>query len=165
MKKEIKTNAMRILDNLNIDYEHVDYELDGDFTSAVDIAEKTHEDVDIVYKTLATISKDKEVFVLVIPAADSIDFKKAARACGVKSLSMLHLKDLKKTVGYERGATTAIAMKKDYPVVLDEKAKNHEIIKVSAGKIGHGLKLRPDDFIKATKGKYGDITQWKWLKS
>ncbi|MDU2558871.1 aminoacyl-tRNA deacylase [Anaerococcus prevotii] len=159
MKKEIKTNAMRILDNLDIDYEHVDYELEGDFTSAVDIAEKTHEDVDIVYKTLATISKDKEVFVLVIPAADSIDFKKAAKACEVKSLSMLHLKDLKKTVGYERGATTAIAMKKDYPVVLDEKAKEHEIIKVSAGKIGHGLKLRPDDFIKATKGKYGDITQ------
>lgn len=159
MKKEFKTNAMRILDNLNIDYEHVDYELEGDFTSAVDIAEKTHEDVDIVYKTLATISKDKEVFVLVIPAADSIDFKKAAKACEVKSLSMLHLKDLKKTVGYERGATTAIAMKKDYPVVLDEKAKEHEIIKVSAGKIGHGLKLRPDDFIKATKGKYGDITQ------
>ena len=159
MKKEIKTNAMRILDNLNIDYEHVDYELEGDFTSAVDIAEKTHEDVDIVYKTLATISKDKEVFVLVIPAADSIDFKKAARACGVNSLSMLHLKDLKKTVGYERGATTAIAMKKDYPVVLDEKARNHDIIKVSAGKIGHGLKLRPDDFIKATKGKYEDITQ------
>ena len=159
MKKEIKTNAMRILDNLDIDYEHVDYELEGDFTSAVDIAEKTHEDVDIVYKTLATISKDKEVFVLVIPAADSIDFKKAAKACEVKSLSMLHLKDLKKTVGYERGATTAIAMKKDYPVVLDEKAKQHEIIKVSAGKIGHGLKLRPDDFIKATKGKYGDITQ------
>lgn len=159
MKKEIKTNAMRILDNLDIDYEHVDYELEGDFTSAVDIAKKTHEDVDIVYKTLATISKDKEVFVLVIPAADSIDFKKAAKACEVKSLSMLHLKDLKKTVGYERGATTAIAMKKDYPVVLDEKAKEHEIIKVSAGKIGHGLKLRPDDFIKATKGKYGDITQ------
>lgn len=159
MKKEIKTNAMRILDNLDIDYEHVDYELEGDFTSAVDIAEKTHEDVDIVYKTLATIYKDKEVFVLVIPAADSIDFKKAAKACEVKSLSMLHLKDLKKTVGYERGATTAIAMKKDYPVVLDEKAKEHEIIKVSAGKIGHGLKLRPDDFIKATKGKYGDITQ------
>ena len=159
MKKEIKTNAMTILDNLDIDYEHVDYELEGDFTSAVDIAEKTHEDVDIVYKTLATISKDKEVFVLVIPAADSIDFKKAAKACEVKSLSMLHLKDLKKTVGYERGATTAIAMKKDYPVVLDEKAKEHEIIKVSAGKIGHGLKLRPDDFIKATKGKYGDITQ------
>ncbi len=159
MKKEIKTNAMRILENLDIDYEHVDYELDGEFTSAVDIAEKTHEDVDIVYKTLATISKDKEVFVLVIPAADSIDFKKAARVCGVKSLSMLHLKDLKKTVGYERGATTAIAMKKEYPVILDEKAKNHEIIKVSAGKIGHGLKLRPDDFIRATKGKYGDITQ------
>ena len=159
MKKEIKTNAMRILENLNIDYEHVDYELDGEFTSAVDIAEKTKEDVDIVYKTLATITKDKEVFVLVIPAADSIDFKKASIVCGVKSLSMLHLKDLKKTVGYERGATTAIAMKKDYPVVLDEKAKNHEIIKISAGKIGHGLKLRPYDFIKATKGKYGDITQ------
>lgn len=123
MKKEIKTNAMRILENLDIDYEHVDYELDGDFTSAVDIAEKTNEDVDIVYKTLATISKDKEVFVLVIPAADSIDFKKAARVCGVKSLSMLHLKDLKKTVGYERGATTAIAMKKTIQSSLMKRLK------------------------------------------
>lgn len=159
MKKEIKTNAMRILDNLNISYEHVDYDLDGEFTSAVDIAKKTNEDVNIVYKTLATISKDKEVFIFVIPAADSIDFKKASKVCGVKSLSMLHLKDLKKTVGYERGATTALAMKKDYPVVVDIKAKDFDIIKVSAGKIGHGLKLNPDDFIKATKGKYADICQ------
>lgn len=159
MKKEIKTNAMRILDNLNISYEHVDYDLDGEFTSAVDIAKKTNEDVNIVYKTLATISKDKEVFVFVIPAADSIDFKKASKVCGVKSLSMLHLKDLKKTVGYERGATTALAMKKDYPVVVDIKAKDFDIIKVSAGKIGHGLKLNPDDLIKATKGQYADICQ------
>ncbi len=159
MKKEIKTNAMRILDNLNISYEHVDYNLEGKFTSAVDIAEKTDEDVNIVYKTLATISKDKEVFVFVIPAADSIDFKKASKVCGVKSLSMLHLKDLKKTVGYERGATTALAMKKDYPVVVDIRAKDQDIIKVSAGKIGHSLKLNPDDFIRATNGKYADICQ------
>ena len=159
MKKEIKTNAMRILDNLNIAYEHIDYDLEGGFTSAVDIAEKTHEDVDIVYKTLATISKDKDIFIFVIPAADSIDFKKASKFCGVKSLSMLHLKDLKKTVGYERGATTALAMKKDFPVVLDIKAKDQEVIKISAGKVGHSIRLKPDDFIKATGGKYADICQ------
>lgn len=157
MKKEIKTNAMRILDNLNIEYEHVDYDLDGEFTSAVDIAEKTHEDVDIIYKTLATLSKDGEVFILVVPTASTIDFKKASKVCKVKSLSMLHLKDLKKTIGYERGATTALAMKKDYPVFLDIRAKDHDIIKVSAGKIGHGLRLKPDDFLRATKGAYGDI--------
>lgn len=159
MKKEIKTNAMRILDRLNIAYEHVDYDLNGEFTSAVDIAKKTHEDANIVYKTLATTSKDNEVFIFVIPAASSIDFKKASKVVNVKNLSMVHLKDLKKTVGYERGATTALAMKKDFPVVLDIEAKNHPIIKVSAGKVGHGLKLNPDDFIKASKGMYGDVCQ------
>lgn len=148
---------MRYLDNLSIEYEHIDYELDHEFISAVDLAKENHSDIKTVYKTLAVESKDKDIFILVINGGEEIDFKKAARAVGVKSLSMLALKDLKKTVGYERGATTPLALKKDFPVFIDQNARELEYIKISAGKVGHSIKIRPDDLIRACKGKYSDL--------
>lgn len=157
MKKEIKTNAMRFLDTLDIEYEHIDYELDHEFVSSVDLAEEGNQDIHTIFKTLATESKDGDVYILVINGADEIDFKKAAKAVGVKSLSMLALKDLKKTVGYERGATTPLTLKKDYPVFIDEKAKNMDFIKVSAGKVGHSIKIRPEDLKRASKGTFADL--------
>ena len=157
MKKEIKTNAMRFLDTLDIEYEHIDYELDHEFVSSVDLAEEGNQDIHTIFKTLATQSKDGDVYILVINGADEIDFKKAAKAVGVKSLSMLALKDLKKTVGYERGATTPLALKKDYPVFIDEEAKNMDFIKVSAGKVGHSIKIRPENLKRASKGTFADL--------
>ena len=157
MKKEIKTNAMRFLDTLDIEYEHIDYELDHEFVSSVDLAEEGNQDIHTIFKTLATESKDGDVYILVINGADEIDFKKAAKAVGVKSLSMLALKDLKKTVGYERGATTPLALKKDYPVFIDEKAKSMDFIKVSAGKVGHSIKIRPEDLKRACNGTFADL--------
>lgn len=148
---------MRYLDNLSIEYEHIDYNLDHEFISAVDLAKENHSDIKTVYKTLAVESKDKDIFILVINGGEEIDFKKTARAVGVKSLSMLALKDLKKTVGYERGATTPLALKKDFPVFIDQNARELEYIKISAGKVGHSIKIRPDDLIRACKGKYSDL--------
>ena len=160
MKKEIKTNAMRFLDNLHIEYEHIDYDLNHEFVSAVDLANEGHADIHTIFKTLATESKDGGVYILVINGEDEIDFKKAAKAIGVKSLAMLALKDLKKTVGYERGATTPLALKKDYPVFIDQKAKDMDFIKVSAGKVGHSLKIKPDDLQRATKASFADLIKW-----
>lgn len=159
MKKEIKTNAMRALENLDIPYEHIDYEFEGEFKSTIDMTEETHQNISVVYKTLATISNTKDIFIFVIPGAENIDFKKASKCVGVKSLEMLPLKDLKSKVGYERGATTSLAMKKDYDVVIDASAKDHDFIKVSAGKVGHSLKIKAEDLAKANGAKFFDVIQ------
>ncbi|WP_297280989.1 aminoacyl-tRNA deacylase [uncultured Anaerococcus sp.] len=159
MKKEIKTNAMRTLDKLNIEYEHIDSGYNGKFISSVDLSKKTHQDIDLIYKTLATISNEKDIYIFVIPGAASIDFKKAARSIGVKKLEMLPLKDLKPNVGYERGATTSLAMKKDYPVIIDESASSMDFIKVSAGKVGHSIKINPNDLARANGGQFFDVIQ------
>lgn len=159
MKKEIKTNAMRALDKLNIEYEHIDYGFEGEFKSTVDLTEETHQDISVVYKTLATISNTKDIYIFVIPGAENIDFKKASRCVGVKSLEMLPLKDLKSKVGYETGATTSLAMKKNYDVVIDESAKDHDYIKVSAGKVGHSIKIKAEDLAKANDAKFFDVIQ------
>ena len=160
MKKEVKTNAMRALENLNINYEHIDYDLHGDFISSVDLSKKTHQDIDLIYKTLATISNANDIYIFVIPGAANLDLKKAAKCIGVKNLKMLALKDLKSKVGYERGATTSLAMKKDYPVIIDQSALNMDFIKVSAGKVGHSLKVNAKDLSKANNADFFDVIQW-----
>lgn len=159
MKKEVKTNAMRALENLDIPYEHIDYGFEGEFKSTIDLTEETHQDISVVYKTLATRANTRDIYIFVIPGAENIDFKKASRCVGVKSLEMLALKDLKSKIGYERGATTSLAMKKDYDVIIDSSAKDHDYIKVSAGKVGHSIKIKAEDLAKANGAKFFDVIQ------
>lgn len=161
MSKHKKTNAMRKLESLDIDYEEIEYDLEGAFTSAKDVAEKTHMDPKHMLKTLATISKTNNVNIFVIPAASNLDMKKAAKISGEKSIAILPTKNLKATVGYERGETTALAMKKDFPVFVDINTKDYDYVIVSGGKKGISIKLDPKDFVKANGGIFGDICQWK----
>ena len=132
-KKEVKTNAMRMLDRAKVSYTYEEYECD-DFTDGIQTADKLGYDHKLVYKTLVTTGKTGNHYVFVIPIEAEIDFKKAAKVVGEKSLEMLHLKDLTKVTGYVRGGCTAIGMKKQFPTVIQEDAKELEYMHVSGGK-------------------------------
>lgn len=155
-KKELKTNAMRILDREKIEYEYQTYECD-EFTDGIKVADQLGYAHELVYKTLVTVGKKGGYYVFVIPIEEEIDFKKAAKVVGEKSLEMLHLKDLTKVTGYVRGGCTAIGMKKQFPTVIQETAKNLEYMYVSGGKIGMQLRLRPTDLQKAAKAEFADV--------
>ena len=155
-KKEVKTNAMRILDRLKISYEYTTYECD-EFTDGVQVADKLGYPHELVYKTLVTIGKSGGYYVFVIPIEAEIDFKKAARTVKDKSLEMLHLKDLTKVTGYIRGGCTAIGMKKQFPTVIQESAKKLEQIHISGGRLGMQLKLSPFDLQKAANAEFADV--------
>ena len=156
-EKEIKTNAMRILDRMKIPYTHYTYECD-EFIDGMQIVEKLNLKPEQVYKTLVTQGHSKAYFVFVIPVAEELDLKKAAKAVGEKSLEMIHVKDINSITGYIRGGCTAIGMKKQFVTRLDESAKEQETIVVSGGRIGSQIELKPDDLLKACRGEYGDIT-------
>ena len=155
-KKEVKTNAMRILDRLKISYEYTTYECD-EFTDGVQVADKLGYPHELGYKTLVTIGKSGGYYVFVIPIEAEIDFKKAARTVKEKSLEMLHLKDLTKVTGYIRGGCTAIGMKKQFPTVIQESAKELEQIHISGGRLGMQLKLSPFDLQKAANAEFADV--------
>ena len=155
-KKEVKTNAMRILDRLKISYEYTTYECD-EFTDGVQVADKLGYPHELVYKTLVTIGKSGGYYVFVIPIEAEIDFKKAARTVKEKSLEMLHLKDLTKVTGYIRGGCTAIGMKKQFPTVIQESAKKLEQIHISGVRLGMQLKLSPFDLQKAANAEFADV--------
>ena len=155
-KKEIKTNATRILDRNQIKYSYQTYVCE-EFTDGIQVADMLGLEHRLVYKTLVTTGKTGEHYVFVIPIEAEIDFKKAARAVGEKSLEMLHLKDLTKVTGYVRGGCTAIGMKKQFPTVIQEDAKELEKIYVSGGKLGMQIELSPSDLQKVSHAVFEDV--------
>lgn len=156
-EKEVKTNAMRILESHKIPFETMTYECD-EFTDGMQTARILGLPPETMYKTLVTVGKSKANYVFVIPIAEEIDFKKAAKVVGEKSLEMLHLKDLTKVTGYVRGGCTSIGMKKQFPTVIDESALLLDKMIISGGKIGMQLKLAPEDLKKAANAEFADVT-------
>lgn len=155
-KKEVKTNAMRILDRLKIPYTYQTYECD-EFTDGLQTADLLGLSHELVYKTIVTTGKSGAHYVFVIPIEAEIDFKKAARETGEKSLEMLPLKNLTQVTGYVRGGCTSVGMKKKFPTVIQESASVLEQIYVSGGKIGMQICLAPEDLRRAADAKFGDV--------
>ena len=96
--------------------------------------------------------------VFVIPIAEELDMKKAAKSVGEKSVAMLHVKDINSVTGYIRGGCTAIGMKKQYVTRIEQSAQKLEKIIVSGGKLGMQLELSPQDLANAANAEFADIT-------
>lgn len=147
----IKTNSMRLLDKAKISYELLTYDIPKESFSGEKVSEYLGQDPKMCYKTLAA-KHDHDLFILVIPVDQQIDLKKAAKEIGVKSLEMVHVKDLLKEVGYERGSVSPIGVKKNKGIFFDKEALNHEFIEISGGAFGTSLKVDRAiilDFLKA----------------
>lgn len=155
-KKELKTNAMRILDRYKIPYEYQTYDCD-EFVDGITIADQAGLPHDRVYKTLVTTGKSGIHYVFVIPIASELDLKKAARSAGEKSLEMLPVKELTSVTGYVRGGCTAIGMKKAFPTIINETARYLDYMYVSGGRLGMQLKLDPGDLKRAAGAEYADV--------
>lgn len=155
-QKEVKTNAMRILENLKIPFEYYTYECQ-EFVDGVHVADMLGLSYEKVYKTLVTIGSSKNYFVFVIPIAEELDLKKAAKSVGEKNVEMIHVRDINSVTGYIRGGCTAIGMKKQFVTRVDCAAEKLEKIIVSGGRIGSKIELRPGDLLRAANAEYADI--------
>lgn len=156
--KEVKTNAMRILESMGISFTHQSYECD-EFIDGVATADKLGLPHEQVFKTLVTIGSSKNYFVFVLPIEEELDLKKAAKSVGEKNVEMIHVKDITAVTGYVRGGCTSIGMKKNYVTRVEESACLFDRIYVSAGKIGAQICLAPDDLLRANGGEYADLIQ------
>ena len=157
-QKEIKTNAMRILETMKIPFQHLTYECD-EFVDGIQIADMLGLPHEKVYKTLVTVGSSKNHYVFVIPIEAELDLKAAARSVGEKSVEMIHVKDINAVTGYIRGGCTAVGMKKQYVTRIDSSAQALQEMIVSGGRIGSQLVLAPMDLAKASKAEFADIVR------
>ena len=147
MAKAAKTNAARLLDKAGIPYELICYEVDENDLSATHVAETAGLEAKLIYKTL--VLKGADYFVCIIPGPSELDLKKAAKAAGYKSASLIAMKDLLPLTGYLRGACSPIGQKRKLPSFIDESALALPYIYVSAGQRGLQFKLKPQYLITA----------------
>lgn len=156
-----KTNAMRLLDQLGIAYEVREYEVDESDLSAETVARKIGLPEEQVFKTLLARGDSAGLCFAVIPANTELDLKALARARGDRKIDTVPLKELQPLTGYIRGGVTALAARKDYPVVLDELAQLFEVISVSPGQRGMQVLLHPADYARAAQAVYAPISRFK----
>lgn len=156
MAKEVKTNAMRMLDKLKISYSPHSYEC-GEFIDGVHIANLLGQPEEQVFKTLVTVGKSGANYVFVVPVALELDMKKCAKAAGEKSLEMVHVKDITALTGYIRGGVSPIGMKKQFKTFVHSTAQPQKTIIVSGGRLGLQIELAPSDLLKACNGQFAEI--------
>jgi Cys-tRNA(Pro)/Cys-tRNA(Cys) deacylase len=152
-----KTNVMRILEQKDIPYTPHTY--DPSVLDGVSVALEIGKQTECVFKTLVTVANTGENFVFVIPVAESLDLKKAAKTVSVKSVAMLKQKELLPLTGYIHGGCSPVGMKKPFRTVIDETAILFETIIVSAGKVGYQIELDPNRLAALTGASFVDVTE------
>ena len=152
-KTEIKTNAMRILERNKIPYEAIQYECE-EFIDGLHTAQITGAPVEQSFKTLVVQGKSRDYYVLVIPIAEEVNLKTAAKAVGEKSVEMIHVKDMLGITGYIRGGCSPVGMKKHFPTYIEEMAQLYDTVMVSAGQRGVQVTLSPEDLRSYVEGQF-----------
>jgi Cys-tRNA(Pro)/Cys-tRNA(Cys) deacylase len=157
----MKTNAVRILDNLGISYQLLSYEVDLDDLAAESTAAKLGLPPEQVFKTLVVRGDRTGVYLAVIPGSYHLDLKGLAKLAGDRKTEPVALKEVQPLTGYIRGGVTALACKRDYPVYVEEVIEVFDQVAVSAGMRGLMILLAPEDYLRAVGGKVGAIAQEK----
>ncbi|HCW54320.1 MAG TPA: Cys-tRNA(Pro) deacylase [Clostridium sp.] len=155
--KETKTNAMRLLDRNKVEYTTHSYQNEDGKIDGVAVAHKIGRDEESVFKTLVTVGHSKENYVFVVPVAEELDMKKAAKAAGEKNIEMIHVKDINKITGYIRGGCSPLGMKKVFKTFVHNTATNYPTIVFSGGKIGSQIEMNPNDLPKVIECEFVDI--------
>ncbi len=157
-KDDGKTNVIRLLEAAGISYTAYVLPLEKEqVPDGVTAARLMGKPPEQVFKTLVAEGPKGEHFVFVIPVAETLDLKKAARAAGVKSIAMLPQKKLLPLTGYVHGGGSPVGMSRQLPTWFAEEVILVDTMICSAGKVGHMVEVKPDDLIGLVHGETADL--------
>lgn len=154
-----KTNAMRVLESMGIDYRVRRYELEQTDQLAERAAEALGTPPEQVFKTLVALGDSSGPLLVLVPAGTQVELRLLAAASGNKRVEMAPQRDVPGLTGYERGAVTPLAMSKTYPVWIDETVELWEEVGISGGAAGVEILLSPADLLAATAARTADIAR------
>lgn len=154
-----KTNVVRIVEKAGIHYELREYTIDESDLSAEHVAQLVGMEPERVFKSLITRGDRTGPVLACIPAGTELDLKALSDASGNKRMEMVPLKEVLGLTGYMRGAVTPLALKKPYPIYIDETVELWPVISLSAGMRGMQILLAPSDLLQLTQATLADIAR------
>jgi Cys-tRNA(Pro)/Cys-tRNA(Cys) deacylase len=157
----MKTNAVRLLDSLNVHYELREYKVDINDLAAETVAAKLGFPAEQVFKTLLARGDRHGPCFAVIPGNYELQYKALAKLTGDRKVELVHLNEVQPLTGYIRGGVTVLGAKKDYPVYADETIELWDVISVSAGLRGTQIVISPADYLRVTYAGVGEIARPK----
>ena len=158
MKKEEKTNAVRLLTQKKLAFQTHDY-TDSGAVSGLEVAQALGQEPQRMFKTLVTEGRSGAHYVFLVPVAGELDLKKAASAVGEKSVAMIKSKDLLPLTGYIHGGCSPVGMKKFFPTVIDQSAAQFDTIFFSGGRIGLQIETSLTELEKVIRFRLTDIAE------
>lgn len=158
MKKEEKTNAVRLLTQKKLAFQTHDY-TDSGAVSGLEVAQALGQEPQRMFKTLFTEGRSGVHYVFLVPVAGELDLKKAASAVGEKSVAMIKSKDLLPLTGYIHGGCSPVGMKKFFPTVIDQSAAQFDTIFFSGGRIGLQIETSLTELEKVIRFRLADIAE------
>jgi Cys-tRNA(Pro)/Cys-tRNA(Cys) deacylase len=159
-----KTNAVRLLDQLGVEYKLREYEVDPEDLAAETVAAKIGLPPEQVFKTLVARGDRNGVCLAVIPGDQELDLKAMANAAGERKIQLVPVKELQALTGYIRGGVTALGTKRDFPVYVDEAVELFDRISISAGIRGMQILIAPADYLRVTRATIAPLAQAKGNK-
>jgi Cys-tRNA(Pro)/Cys-tRNA(Cys) deacylase len=159
--ERMKTNAVRLLESLGVQYGLREYDVDPDDLAAETVAAKIGMPPEHVFKTLLARGDRHGLCFAVVPANTELDLKALAAATGDRKMELAPVKELLALTGYIRGGVTVLGAKKAFPVFADETIQLWDSISISAGVRGTQIILRPEDYLRATAAVMADIARGK----
>jgi Cys-tRNA(Pro)/Cys-tRNA(Cys) deacylase len=142
------TPAVKAVEQAGIEFSLHEYAHDPAAESyGLEAAEKIDADPARVFKTLV-VSVDGDLHVACVPVAAHLDLKALGKRARMADRTLAE-----RTTGYVTGGISPLGQRRRLPTHLDESARDHERIMVSAGRRGLQIELSPDDFVRLTDAR------------
>lgn len=154
-----KTNAMRILDQHQLMYDVLEYDVKDGQIDGVSVADKVNRSVEGVFKTLVMVGASRNYYVAMVPVKANVNMKLVAKHFGEKKIEMIPVKDITKITGYIRGGCSPLGMKKAFKTVIDESIRNIEKIVFSGGKQGLQIEMMGQDLVDVLSCDVTKVTE------